>query len=208
MTVATPIPPKGRKVEQVLEGARCVFMRDGFEGASVDDIAKAARVSKATLYSYFPDKRRMFLEVAKAECRRHAERSAEMIEHSASTEEALRTAGENMVGFLASEVGLAVYRICVAECDRFPELGHEFYDSGPKLVRDRIVALMREGIARGELEIDDVELAADQFAELCKADIFPRVLFCGACRPGPEEISRIIGGAVEMFMARYGAPPS
>lgn len=47
---------KGRKFDQVLEGARVVFMRDGFEGASVDDIAREAGVSKATLYSYVPDK--------------------------------------------------------------------------------------------------------------------------------------------------------
>ncbi|WP_372674886.1 TetR/AcrR family transcriptional regulator, partial [Aquicoccus sp.] len=46
----------GRKFDQVLEGARKVFMADGFERASVDDIARAAGVSKATLYSYFPDK--------------------------------------------------------------------------------------------------------------------------------------------------------
>ena len=55
----------GRKFDQVLAGAREVFMADGFEGASVDDIARAAGVSKATLYSYFPDKKLLFMEVAR-----------------------------------------------------------------------------------------------------------------------------------------------
>ncbi|MEL6597866.1 MAG: helix-turn-helix domain-containing protein, partial [Pseudomonadota bacterium] len=55
---------RGRKFDQVLDGARKIFMSDGYEGASVDDIAKAAEVSKATLYSYFPDKRLLFMEVA------------------------------------------------------------------------------------------------------------------------------------------------
>jgi len=64
---------KGRKFDQVLDGARQIFMRDGFEGASVDDIARAAGVSKATLYSYFPDKRLLFSEVARLECNRQAE---------------------------------------------------------------------------------------------------------------------------------------
>ena len=57
---------KGRKFTQVLEGARTVFLRDGFEGASVDDIAREAGVSKATLYSYFPEKKMMLIEVARA----------------------------------------------------------------------------------------------------------------------------------------------
>ena len=63
---------KGRKFDQVLAGARDVFMADGFEGASVDAIARVAGVSKATLYSYFPDKRLLFMEVAgsRPRCRR------------------------------------------------------------------------------------------------------------------------------------------
>ena len=63
---------KGRKFDQVLAGARDVFMADGFEGASVDAIARAAGVSKATLYSYFPDKRLLFMEVADTECARQS----------------------------------------------------------------------------------------------------------------------------------------
>ena len=52
---------RGRKFDQVLEGARTVFLRDGYSGASVDDIATEAGVSKATLYSYFPDKQILFI---------------------------------------------------------------------------------------------------------------------------------------------------
>ena len=204
MNVTASIGAKGRKVEQVLVGARTVFMRDGFDGASVDEIARVSRVSKATLYSYFPDKRIMFMEVAKAECNRQAQRSMKMIEGSRHVSDALRTAGQNLIGFLASDFGLSVYRICVAESDRFPELGRQFYESGPRMVRDRIVAFLRDAMARGELRIDDLELAADQFAELCKADLFPRILFCGECRPSQAEIDRVIDGAVATFLARYG----
>ena len=60
MNTHSPTIRKGRKFDQVLEGARSVFLADGFEGASVDQIAKVAGVSKATLYSYFPDKRLLF----------------------------------------------------------------------------------------------------------------------------------------------------
>ena len=71
MSKALPIA-RGRKFQQVLEGARAIFLRDGFEGASVDDIAREAGVSKATLYSYFPDKRVMFIEVFRSELAREA----------------------------------------------------------------------------------------------------------------------------------------
>ncbi|MEO0358739.1 MAG: TetR/AcrR family transcriptional regulator, partial [Pseudomonadota bacterium] len=60
----TTTPKRGRKFDQVLDGALKVFMEHGFEGASVDEIARVAGVSKATLYSYFPDKAQLFSAVA------------------------------------------------------------------------------------------------------------------------------------------------
>ena len=69
MNAPHAVVKQGRKFDQVLDGARKVFMRDGFEGASVDDIAREACVSKATLYSYFPDKRLLFIEVQRSSAR-------------------------------------------------------------------------------------------------------------------------------------------
>ena len=50
MTQPATILRTGRKFDQVLQGARQVFMADGFEGASVDDIAKAAGITREALY--------------------------------------------------------------------------------------------------------------------------------------------------------------
>lgn len=198
-------PKKGRKFDQVLEGARKVFMTDGYEGASVDDIAKAAGVSKATLYSYFPDKRMLFLQVAKTECGRQADEAVETIDMTAPVEKVLCDVAIQIVDFMTSDFGQRIFRICVGESDRFPELGREFYESGPQLVRNRIVAYFHKAVDRGELKIEDFDLAAEQFQELCKAHLFPRMVFNMADKFSREEKMRVVNGAVEMFMARYGA---
>lgn len=196
---------QGRKFDQVLEGARTIFLRDGFEGASVDDIARAADVSKATLYSYFPDKRVLFVEVAKRECRRQADEALEVVSLAAPPEQVLPTAARRIIDFFLSEFGQKVFRICVAEADRFPELGQEFYDCGPALVRDRIAAYLTCAVRREELVIEDIPLAADQFAELCKADIFPAVIFGIKRNFTDADRDRVAKAAVETFLARYGA---
>jgi AcrR family transcriptional regulator len=205
MGIAQAVIKRGRKYDQVLDGARIVFMRDGFEGACVDDIAREAGVSKATLYSYFPDKRLLFMEVAKGECCRQADEAGELITDTVRPEEALTLAATRMVDFFLSDFGMRVFRICVAESDRFPELGREFYNSGPAQARAVMVDYFRAATARGELRIDDLELAADQFAELCKADLFPRLVFGVGRKITEADRKRVIDGAVEMFMARYGA---
>ncbi len=194
---------KGRKFDQVLEGARAVFMRDGFEGASVDEIARAAGVSKATLYSYFPDKRLLFAEVAKSECLRQADNAIELLQGDHDPRRVLVEAGRRIIAFFTSDFGLSMYRLCVAESHRFPDLGAYFYRSGPQLLRERLTDYFREAVAEGRLEIQDFDLAADQFAELCRASFFPRLL-CGVQNDIPEtEIMRVLNGAVDMFLARY-----
>lgn len=195
---------KGRKYDQVLAGARTVFMADGFEGASVDEIARAASVSKATLYSYFPDKRLLFMEVANAECARQSREALDSINLDAPPREVLSQAGHHFIRFITSTFGQQIFRICVAERDRFPEIGRSFYNSGPAVMRAEMAEYFREAEARGELRIDDHVLAADQFGELCKADIWTRLIFGVSKTVSEAEIDRVVDGAVEMFMARYG----
>ena len=196
---------KGRKFDQVMEGARAVFMRDGFDGANVDDIARAAAVSKATLYSYFSDKRLLFSEVARLECDRQASAAMADIDPSDPVEVALHELAGHITRFFLSDFGQQIYRICVAESDRFPELGQQFYASGPMMLRQRLGAILTGYVARGALEIDDIGMAASQLSELCKSDLFTRRL-CGVCQgPSDADIDRVSRGAVAMFMARYGA---
>jgi AcrR family transcriptional regulator len=179
-------------------------MRDGFEGASVDEIARAANVSKATLYSYFPDKRLLFSEVARIECNRQAEAALGSIPEDTPLETVLRETAHRMLRFLLSDFGQQMYRTCVAESYRFPDLGRRFYESGPAMMRDRMTALLAPYIEKGVVQIDDMELAAHQFGELCKSDLFVRRLCGVAGEITDEDIDRVVTGAVEMFVARYG----
>lgn len=204
MTVATSVVRKGRKFDQVLDGARHVFMHDGFEGASVDEIARVANVSKATLYSYFPDKRLLFMEVATTECQRQARNALDKIDVAAEPREVLTQTGLHFLRFITSDFGQRIFRICVAESDRFPELGQKFYSSGPAVFRAEMAAYFRQAEARGELQMDDHVLAADQFGELCKADVWPRLIFGVIKTVSDAEIQRVVENAVNTFMARYG----
>ncbi len=122
---------RGRKYDQVLDGARRVFLRDGFDGASVDDIAREAGVSKATLYSYFPDKRLLFTEICNRECRLQTEEAEAAMEYDAPVEALLTYAAERIAGFLMSDFGRNMFRLVVAEGQRFPEIGRAFYRNGP-----------------------------------------------------------------------------
>lgn len=209
MNQISPMPDaaikRGRKYDQVLDGARAVFLAGGYEGASVDAIARAAGVSKATLYSYFPDKKLLFMEVAKAECLAQVAEAEAILAPDAKPRDALRAAGQRITGFVLSEFGQSIFRMCVAESDRFPALGREFFRTGPAVFRAQMCDYLRIARGRGELVIDDVELAAEQFVEMCHAVLFVEMVFGVRDGATDDEIARVVDGAVETFMARYGA---
>lgn len=196
---------RGRKFNQVLDGARTIFLRDGFEGANVDDIAREAGVSKATLYNYFTDKRLLFVEVAQNECCRLAERTLDLIDDTRPPQEVLRIAARQIVPFLLSDFAQKVFRICMSERERFPELGRNFYEAGPKMGREKLVEYMGGARDRGDLVIDDLEMAAEQFSELCRVRLWARAVFGIQNDFSQDEIDYVVENAVETFMARYGA---
>lgn len=205
MNAPQAVVRQGRKFDQVLEGARKVFMRDGFEGASVDDIVREAGVSKATLYSYFPDKRLLFIEVAKIECQAQSDDAVAEITSSDDVRHALTTAAKRMTRFFMSDIGLQVHRIIVGESQRFPEIGREFYECGPAKVHAILRQFLQNAVDAGALQIDDIDLAADQFPELCKAGLHLKLVLGLREPPTDAEIDRVIDGAVDVFMCRYGA---
>lgn len=206
MNAPQTVVKQGRKWDQVLDGARKVFMRDGFEGASVDDIVREAGVSKATLYSYFPDKRLLFIEVAKIECQAQSDAAVAQLEGSDDVREVLTTAAKRMTRFFMSDVGLQVHRIIVGESQRFPEIGREFFESGPARVHTILRKFLQKSVEAGKLKIDDIDLAADQFPELCKAGLHLKMVLGLREPPSEAEVDRVIEGAVDMFLCQYGVP--
>lgn len=207
--VEDPPPVRNRKTDQLIQGARKVFMERGFEGASVDEIARTAGASKATLYSYFPDKRQLFTAVVQAGCLRQGGGMAlGRLDPGEPIEAALRRIAGEFGTFVLSPGALEMFRTCIAEAGRFPELGRAFYAAGPGRARAQLVALLDDAVARGELAIDDTGLAADQFAALAKARVFLATLLGQTIAPDDPELARVADEAVATFLARYAAKPA
>ena len=203
MTLADSPGLDSPKARQILAGGREAFLELGYEGASVDEIARRAQVSKATLYNYFGDKRALFAAVVDAECRELAQRLLTIDAIEGNVEVTLLTIARSLVRFTVSPFAQGMYRIAVAESQRFPEVGRTFYAAGPQLSATRLATFFAAARDRGELVMEDTELAACQFAELCRADLFHKVLFGVMDQPSQEEVDRIAEAAVRLFLATY-----
>ena len=195
---------KGRKYQQVIVGARAIFLSEGFEAANMDVIAQTAKVSKATLYSYFPDKQSLFIQVAKSECENQADNALKIIDQTQSVDKVLYHAAAYTINCLVSDIAQQIFRICVSEIERFPILGKSFYENGPMMGQAKLVEYFIYAEQQGYLKITDLHLAADQFTELCKADLYSKALFGIQKKFTDTEIDRVAKGVVQIFLAKYG----
>ena len=191
------------KRRQIVQGARTIFLAQGFDAASMNDIARAAGVSKGTLYVYFENKEQLFAAIVQEECLFHAEGVFDFDAHDHDVESALTRLGTAYVGFLCQPEKASALRTVVAIADRMPEIGRVFYETGPAVGIAKLAGYLQAQVDAGVLAIGDCEIAASQFMEACKSTLVLPVLFNFRAAPPPERISYVVDIAVRMFLAAY-----
>jgi AcrR family transcriptional regulator len=193
------------KRRQIIEGAREVFLTQGFDAASMGEIARVAGVSKGTLYVYFENKQELFDAIVGLECRAQAETifNFDPDDHDVAT--VLTRLGVSFVQFLCRPGGMSPVRTVIAIAERMPEMGRRFYETGPGYGIALLKAYLDAQVAAGVLEIEDTEVAAAQFLDACQSTMFKPVLFNFGNVPSDERIEHIVRIAVCVFMAAYAA---
>jgi len=201
-----PAADDSAKRRQIVEGAREIFLAQGFDAASMSDIARAAGVSKGTLYVYFANKEQLFEAIVQEQCVVHAEGVFDLDPNDRDVEATLTRLGTTYVEMLCRPDKASALRIVMAIADRMPEIGKLFYETGPAVGIAKLAAYLRAQNDAGVLAVDDLDIAACQFMEACKATLFVPVLFNFRAAPEPEAIQRVVGVAVKSFMRAYGVP--
>jgi AcrR family transcriptional regulator len=201
-------PPAGQdpaKRKQIIDGARRVFIEMGFDAASMNDITRAAGVSKGTIYVYFASKEELFEALIEDERRAIFNNLYEALERGDDLRETLIRYGIGLAVKITSDTVVHAQRTVIGICERIPELGARFYERGPKMGHGKLAEFLKRAMARGELEIADVELAAYQFTDLCLSGYYRQRLFGYRTDAPPlDEIRATVLSGVDVFLKAYG----
>jgi AcrR family transcriptional regulator len=192
------------KRRQIMDGARRVFMDLGFDGASMGEIARAAGVSKGTLYVYFTDKSSLFQAIVEQESLAHGN-AAFNFDPAQDAETTLREFGAAYIEVLCRPDGGSAVRTVMAIAERMPDLGRRFYFNVITLTVRRAAAYLAARVEAGELAIPDCEMAAMQFMMLCQATLFQPYVFQVKPAPSAAEIKVVVDSATRLFLAGYSA---
>jgi AcrR family transcriptional regulator len=190
---------------QIVEGARQVFMAQGFDAASMGEIARVAGVSKGTLYVYFKSKEELFEAIVGQQCKAQAQQIFSLDPEDHDVEGVLTRLGTAYVQFVCRPGGAPPLRTVIAIAERMPELGRRFYETGPAFGIAQLASYLTAQTAAGVLMVEDCEVAAAQFMDACLATVFKPVLFNFGATPTPERIEYVVKIAVRAFLAAYRA---
>jgi AcrR family transcriptional regulator len=192
------------KRRQILDGASKVFLDLGFDGASMGEIARAAGVSKGTLYVYFADKSRLFEAIVEEEMVGQSQ-VAFNFDPERDVATTLREFGQAYIQLLCRPRGGSAIRTVMAIAERMPDVGRRYYAHVLADTIDRLAAYLDVHVTADDLAIGDCQLAASQFMLMCQASLFLPFIFQAAPAPSAERITQVVESATQMFLAAYRA---
>lgn len=189
------------KREAIVAAATRAFFAHGFAASSIEQIAADAGVSKVTIYNNFGDKRALFTAAVESECETMRGRFSIGDLPRGSMRDRLTAIAEAMVAFLSRPEMVQFERRIAAETEHDAEIGAAFLAAGPHRMKAALAQFLRAMTTAGELSVDDPELAAEQFASMCKGmgDLERRF----GSPADPERDRQRIAGAVEVFCRAY-----
>ncbi|MCJ8521225.1 AcrR family transcriptional regulator [Pseudorhizobium tarimense] len=195
------------KREQIIDGAKRVFMKLGFDGASMNDITREAGVSKGTIYVYFENKEDLFVAMVDRERDRIANDMRNLLAGSEAVEEGLYAFGTSFARHITCPEVVGAMRTVIGVVDRMPSVTRRFFHAAPGNVRHVLGDFVQRHVALGNLVVDDTDLAARQFIEMTSGSFFKFRLF-GDLKDVPSEadLDHVTRGAIRVFMAAYGPP--
>ncbi len=188
------------KRQQILDGARRCFLAQGFDGTSMNEIVKAAGVSKGTVYAYFASKEKLFEALIFQDRRHQAEQAVVIGDENRGVEHVLHDLALRMATMFKSPDTIAYVRLVIAAADKFPEIGRAFYEAGPDYANKIIAAYLKRKMDDGTLRRTDPTLAAMQFCELVQCGLMKPRLFAAESIAGTFEVEQVIESGLALFL--------
>jgi TetR/AcrR family transcriptional regulator, mexJK operon transcriptional repressor len=201
-----PQSARGRaRLAKILDAATELFLRVGYEQASIDAILVQSGGSKSTLYAYFPTKQDLFRSVIDNVVDNSDVGSA--LDVSGNARMVLTEFAVSRQRVVLSPRHRAVVGLVIAERERFPDLAAIYWERGPQKSQ-RLLATYLEALKHREiLAVDDAEEAAEFFVGMLFQRWYKQLLYVSMPVPTEAALRARAERVVARFWAAYRRGP-
>ncbi|HEY5795916.1 MAG TPA: TetR/AcrR family transcriptional regulator [Bosea sp. (in: a-proteobacteria)] len=187
----------------IVEGARQVFLLNGFRGTSIDQIAAEAVVSKRSLHHLFGSKDALFRSLVTEEAQRIAAALPSIDRDEPDPCSALRQIGGAVLETLNHPTTVTTLRLIIGALGSFPRLGEEFLRASLGPTMEQIATYLDLQVASGTVRIDNSRSAAEEFARQCLAHVIERLLVPGQAFLTEAECTAVVGDILRNCSVRW-----
>ena len=193
------------KRDHILEVAGHLFVCDGYDAVTMDGLAEAVPVSKATLYNHFKDKKDLFQAVISGRCRNLTNALEKDLDVGQDPVKVLTNIAKQFLKLILAPDAINMHRIMIAEANDFPDLGKMFYQTGPLRSHALLAEYLSKLKATEGWRIKDPELSAGMFFSMLKGRMHVERLLGLKKTTSPKEQERLIAYAVDLFVRAHRA---
>ncbi|OBA99843.1 TetR family transcriptional regulator [Mycobacteriaceae bacterium 1482268.1] len=196
-----------QKRQTILSSGQQLFLSNGYQGTSMDQVAATAAVSKQTVYKHFGEKRELLYAIVTDALDSTAASIGDRIAAlttSADLETALVELAADYLRAVLQENVVQLRRLVIGEANRLPELAKLYYQHAPVRTLTALTEAFARLHSRDLLRVPQPSLAAEHFAFLIVGRPIDQALFDGA----PEvlaglDVDAYARAGVEVFLAAY-----
>lgn len=164
------------KREAIMDAAAQLFVHQGVQRTSLEQIAKAAGVAKQTIYSHFDNKDALFAAGLPRVFARHGF-DLEQITAGQDAAEILRRLLHGYLSVVLDPQVIAINRVVMAEAEQYPDIARLCWQNGPARSCELFGAVIAYLSDQGLVRVDDVEQAAAELRVLAATGFREQLLF-------------------------------
>jgi AcrR family transcriptional regulator len=190
------------KEQEVLDVATAYFLKHGYQGASINAMARSSGISKESIYRYFSSKKQLFEAVIARELVEYQSKVERLLAslNTMDMRDALISIGETVLGVITTERTLALRRLVFEEARRSPDVGQHYYKIGPEQAFDAIQRVLAAHEINGELP---TAVLARHFLALISWRVMLERECAVTAPPTRAETRKVVESIVDDFMTAF-----
>lgn len=193
---------KASKRSLILESASELFLGNGFEASSMDQVAINAGVSKQTVYSHFGNKEALFTAVIESKCQQHAI-TQDLFDPARPLHDVLVDLARHFTDLVLSDEAISLHRVCIAGGEKYSQIAQLFWQAGPSWLQAQFANYLELKQADGQVTIRNPKNAAQQFLYMLKGEAHLRLILNLDDPVKPAQLNEYIDDCVALFEKGY-----
>ncbi len=149
--------------QQILDAAQKVFAAKGFDGTSIKDLAKAAKISPGLLYWYFKDKTDLFASLVSERIKIAFGLLPENVSFDLPPEKFLPQFGLFYISMFELPMNNALFRVMIANASSFPPAVQEVRSNVINQILSTLQSYFQKQIDAGRMRPCNTEMATRTF---------------------------------------------